>query len=354
MNNAPHLPKKRFFASPVGLFCLALSAVVCALLSLRFGSVWMPDEDFWSALIGKGTETDRVILYSMRLPRALGSLLAGAALAGSGVLLQSVTGQALASPNIIGINAGAGVGVVLGMSVLEPILVTLGVPFASFSGNFFTVLVPFCAFLGALSAALLVSFVTVRAGGGRSATVLSGVAVTALLNAVISTMTLLDPDLLVSYNSFSVGGFAGLSYRALPVPVLLILFSVAAVLLLGRRIDLLSLGSSMAGVMGVNVKALRLLCLMAASLMAASAVSFAGLLGFVGLVVPHMARKLVGNRTRPLFLASLFLGAAVTTLADLLGRICVSPGEIPVGITMALVGAPFFLYLLLRERGREL
>lgn len=325
----------KFFRSPWGyavLTALLAGAVVCA---LRFGSVRMSHTSFFAALLGAGTRTDSLILYAVRMPRVLAGVLAGMALSASGVLLQSVTDNALSSPNVIGVNAGAGVGVVCAMALLPS---AVG-------------LIPLFAFAGALASTLAVLLIARRAGGGRASVVLAGVAVTALLNAVISAATLVDTDLLSSYNSFSIGGFAGARYAEMLLPAVIVLLAFSAAFVLGGRIDLLSLGGGMAQSMGVRVRFLRFLCVLLAAALAAAAVSFAGLLGFVGLIVPHMARALVGNRTRHLLAASVLLGGTVTVLADLLGRVLLSPSEIPVGIMMALVGAPFFLALLFWKRG---
>ncbi|MBQ9785007.1 MAG: iron ABC transporter permease [Clostridia bacterium] len=326
----------QFFRSPWGyavLAALLAGAVVCA---LRFGSVGMSHAAFFAALFGDADErTNTLILYAVRMPRVLSGVLAGMALAASGVLLQSVTDNALASPNVIGVNAGAGVGVVLALAFF-PVAVGL---------------LPLFAIVGALITTLAVLLIARRAGGGRTAVVLSGVAVTALLNAFISAATLVDSDLLSTYNSFSVGGFAGARYSELILPAIIVAIALAAAFVLGGRIDLLSLGGGMAQSMGVRVRPLRFLCILCAAALAAAAVSFAGLLGFVGLIVPHAARALVGNRVRHLLAASVLLGGTVTVSADLLGRVLLAPAEIPVGIMMALVGAPFFLGLLFWKRG---
>lgn len=330
---------KRFFRTVWGMLTLFGILLFSMLLSLRFGSADMSWDRFFAAMGGIGDETDRLILYSVRLPRVLGGALAGIALAASGVVLQTVTDNALASPNIIGVNAGAGCGVVLCLS------------FIPMSGMLQMSLLPFFAFAGALLTTLAVVLIGERTGGTRASVILSGVAMTAMLNAIISGATLLDGDLLSSYNSFSIGGFSGVTYGELPIPTLLIGMCILLLMLFGTRLDLLSLGTGMASVMGVNVRALRVLCIMSASALAASAVSFSGLLGFVGLIVPHIARRLIGNRFRSLLPASCLLGGSVCVLADLLGRLLLAPTEIPVGIMMALVGAPFFLVLLFRQRG---
>ncbi|MBQ8415927.1 MAG: iron ABC transporter permease [Clostridia bacterium] len=335
---------KRFFCSVPGFLTLFAALLLSALCALRFGSAHLSWAEFFGALFfEQGAETDSLILYSVRLPRILAGVLAGVGLSVSGVLLQGVTDNALASPNVIGVNAGAGFGVMLTLAVLPA-----GLGALRFS------LLPVFAFAGAFLTTLTVVLLSRRTGAGRSAIVLSGVAMSALLNALISGMTLLDPDILSSYNAFSIGGFRGVQYGELILPTLMILICFLVSLVLSNGIDLLSLGGRAASVLGVPVGALRTVCILCASASAAAVVSFAGLLGFVGLIVPHMARRLVGNKTSYLLLTSALLGATVTVLADLFGRVLLAPTEIPVGITMALLGAPFFIFLLFQERGGDL
>ena len=316
---------------------LLLAALAVSAAGLRYGSADMPWKDFFSALLcKKGYETFTLILFRVRLPRVAAGAVAGVGLSVSGVLLQNVTANDLAGPNIIGVNAGAGFAMIVLLSFF---------PSAYAWG-------PAAAFLGAFLTTLIITAAGSRAGGTRSSVILAGIAVTAMLNAGISFLSLLDSDVLASYNYFSVGGLAGVAMNRLPLPTAICAFSLLAVLLMSRKIDVLALGDSLAGALGERVRVIRTLCLLLASASAAAAVSFAGLLGFVGLVVPHMARRLVGYRTGILTLASAVLGIITVNLADLLGRCLFAPTEIPVGIMMAVVGAPFFFALLMGKRGR--
>ena len=327
--------KRPFFRRASGIACLAGLLLLVMLAGVRFGSASMTWREFFSALfLREGFETQSLILYSVRLARATAGLLAGVGLSVSGVLLQSITDNGLASPNIIGVNTGAGFFVILTLSVF---------PAAA-------ALLPIAAFAGAFLATLVILALAGGFGGAKSAVILAGIALTTLLSAGISFFTLLDADVLSSYNAFSVGGLAGVKYDALIFPAIIIAMSLALSLLFSHRIHLLCLGDASASELGVNVKELRLLCVVCASASAAAVVSFAGLLGFVGLVVPHIARRLVGNHTGYLLTASAFIGAILVILADLAGRVLAAPSEIPVGIMMAFIGAPFFMVLLLRRR----
>lgn len=327
--------KKQFLRSRWGVVVLLILLCGTALLSLRFGSSAMDSAAFLGALTGRaGYETQSFILASIRLPRVLAGLLAGAGLSVAGVLLQGVTGNDLASPNIIGVNAGAGFAMIC---------------FLFFFPTAFHIM-PLAAFLGAFLTTLLILGVAKRVGALKSTVILAGIACTSMLSAGISFITLLDEDVLASYNYFSIGGFAGVKPERLAVPAVIILLSVGVALGFSRRIDLLCLGDSMAVSLGVRVRPLRTLCLLCASAAAAAVVSYAGLLGFVGLIVPHMARRLVGGSTLHLLVTSTLLGGILVTAADLLGRTLFAPSELPVGIVMALLGAPFFFWLLLKRR----
>lgn len=320
--------------SAYGKIGLVLILLFLSLLSLRFGSAEMTNEEFFGGLFGSPQfETERIILLSLRFPRILAAIIAGAGLSVSGVLLQNVTGNELASPNIIGVNAGAGFFMVL-MLFFAPQVVYLR-PFAAFVGAFLTTL-----FI--LSAASKGQF-------SKTTVILCGVAITAVINAGISFLTYLNPDVLMDYNFFSVGGVAGTEANELILPAIAVAFCVVVALSLSKKIDILCLGDSLANSLGVNVKLLRVICLAVAGLSAASAVSFTGLLGFVGLVVPHIARKITDGSVSEMLKVSVLTGGILVVTADLIGRILFAPSEIPVGVVMAFVGAPFLLYIVVRR-----
>lgn len=323
--------------SAYGKIGLVLILLFLALLSLRLGSAEMTNKEFFGGLFKPDDYgTQRIILLSLRLPRIFAAIVAGAGLSVSGVILQSVTGNELASPNIIGVNAGAGFFMVL-MLFFAPQAVYLR-PIAAFVGAFLTTL-----FI--LSAASKGMF-------SKTSVILCGVAITALLNAGISFLTYLNPDILMDYNFFSVGGVVGAEMKELVLPAAAVAVCVVTVLLLSKCIDTLCLGDSIANALGINVKILRVACLALAGLSAASAVSFAGLLGFVGLVVPHIARRITDGSTREMIKVSVLTGGILVVAADLIGRTLFAPSEIPVGVVMAFVGAPFLLYIVIR-RGKN-
>ena len=304
-------------------------------LALRFGSTGMSNAAFFGGLFRRtGYESHTLILYKLRLPRALAGVLAGAGLATAGTLLQQATDNPLAAPNVLGINAGAGFFVILSLTCFP----------TAFA------LRPLAAFCGALLCGALILALSARAGLGRTAVVLCGVALSALFGAGISFFSLLDADVLASYTDFSIGGLRGVTLRELILPAAVILFVLLASLLLCPSLRLLCLGDTLATSLGVRVRRVRLLALVLACASAAAAVSFAGLLGFVGLIVPHVARRLARYHLPEELLLSPVLGATLLLLADLVGRVVLAPTEIPVGIFTALLGVPFFLYLLLQRR----
>ncbi|MBR6678110.1 MAG: iron ABC transporter permease [Oscillospiraceae bacterium] len=326
-------PNKTYLPVFMALTAALLIALVLALL---FGSASLSLRELVTGLQG-GEDYAAVIARYVRLPRVAAAGLAGVGLAVSGTLLQGVTDNGLASPNIIGVNAGAGLAVILMLSEC-PEAVNL---------------LPLAAFGGAFAATLIIVFTAGRIGMSKTTVVLAGMALTSVLNAGISFVSLLDADVVGMYRYFSIGTLAGVQLKQLAVPCGMIALSLGLSLLLARRMDALCLGDAAATALGIRVKSLRVLCLLCASASAAAVVSFAGLLGFVGLIVPHIARRLVGGSMGRVLPASALAGGTLVLLADMLGRTFFAPTELPVGIVMALIGAPFFLFLLLRKGERH-
>lgn len=299
----------------VALVMLLLSAA----LSLRLGSAAVTP----------------VIFRFVRLPRTLGCLLAGAALAVSGAIIQGVLHNKLASPSIIGVNAGAG------------LAVTLCCAFGALSGW----AIAGSAFLGAMVSVLLIVFTAEKAGASRTTVILGGVAVNAFLNALSEAITTLIPEVGMMAGDFRVGGFGSVSYVRLTPAGILIVLALLAVYSLHNELDVLALGEEMARGLGMDVKKIRTLLLVLAALLAGAAVSFAGLLGFVGLIVPHAMRKFAGNESRHLLPLCAMGGGAFVTLCDTLARVVFAPFELPVGILLSVLGGPFFLLLLVKRKG---
>jgi len=320
--------KKRIWFFLTVILLLTMAAGLC------FGSTPLSFSQLMTALTGKGERNILLILRQIRLPRVLAGMLAGVGLSTAGVLLQTVTANDLASPNVIGINSGAGLAVIL-MLTLFPA-----------AGK----LLPFGGFAGAFGAAMVILAAGSRLGGSRSGILLIGIAITTLLNAAISFLSLLDEGILAQYNHFTVGSLKAIRLDELLIPALIVLISMAASLALSARLGVLCMGDEAAAALGIRVKRLRIAAMACAAACSAAVVSFAGLLGFVGLVVPHIARRLVGQKPGRLIPCAALVGAIVVVLADLLGRTLFAPSELPVGILMSLIGAPYFLVLLCRRK----
>ena len=317
-----------------------LAAALCAavLLSLRCGSQNIPVGQLLAAL-RRGDPNDpslRILLYA-RIPRTLAGGLAGCALALAGTLIQAVLNNAMASPNVIGVNAGAGFAALLAVTLAPG---TVG-------------LIPLASFLGALVTALFIYALAARAGLSRTTLILAGIAVSSMLTAGSNALTLLYPDAVVGATGFMLGGFNGVTLSAVRGAGWYLAAGAALSAFLAADLDVLRLGEESAAGLGLHVGRTRFLAVLAAALLAGAAVSFSGLLGFVGLLVPHMARRLVGGDNRWLLPAAALLGGSFVLVCDVAARLLFAPFELPVGIVMSLLGGPFFLHLLLhRRKGR--
>ena len=306
------------------LLCCFLALAAAAFMGIAFGAVSLsPKEVLDGIMDGEATANGRII-YCVRLPRVLGGFLAGAALAVSGAVIQAVLGNPLASPNIIGVNAGAGFAVVLSLAIFPT---TFGVR-------------SLAAFIGALAAVMLVYFIARKTGASKITLVLAGVAISSLFNAGTDTVTTFVPDTLSGLSDFRIGGLEGISLGALSPAWVLIIAGITAVILLGHDIDVLALGDSTAFTLGMNVKLLRFVLL-----------TLAALLGFIGLIIPHIAEKLTGSSHTLKIPVCALMGAVFTSMCDLLARTLFAPHEIELGIVVSYIGVPFFIYLLLRKKG---
>lgn len=323
--------KKR---SAVLILCCLAALAAAAFMGITFGAVRLSPKEVIDGIISGETTANGRIIYCVRLPRVLGGFLAGAALAVSGAVIQAVLGNPLASPNIIGVNAGAGFAVVLSMAIFP----------ASYGTR------SLAAFIGALAAVMLVYFIARKTGASKITLVLAGVAMSSLFNAGTDTVTSFVPDTLSGLADFRIGGLEGISLSALSPAWVLILAGITAVMLLGHDIDVLALGDSTAFTLGMNVKLLRFALLTLAALLAGAAVSFSGILGFIGLIIPHIAEKLTGSSHTLKIPVCALMGAAFTSVCDLLARTLFAPHEIALGIIVSYIGVPFFIYLLLKRK----
>jgi iron complex transport system permease protein len=307
---------------------LVAALVAASLLAIAIGTISVPLSAIVDAFRG-GQDTPAMVVRSLRIPRVLLAALVGAGLGMSGAALQGTMRNPLAEPYLLGVSGGAAVGAVLAT--------VLGLGF---------VFVPFAAFLGAIVAVIAAFFVAHAAGSRGDARVLlmAGVVVGAFANAAIMVM-LANAETNVVRNAlwWMMGSVADATWLQIEVLFAYVAVGGTALVLLGRRIDVLSLGEDAAAGLGLNVdRSIRDVFILS-SFVAAATVAVAGLVGFVGLVVPHIARSLGARRHRALIAASGFVGATLVVLADLLSRVLRPPSELPLGAVTALVGVPFFL-----------
>lgn len=275
------------------------------------------------------------VLRNIRLPRIVTGLLVGANLALAGTLLQGVLRNPLASPRVIGVNAGAG---------LAAVAVMVAAPGALF-------LIPPAAFIGALASALVVLALSHRSSGDpTTGIILAGVAISALLSSLTSGLMIINSDDLDVTYSWLIGGLGGRGWGHVRQIAPYSLVGTLGALYMAPKLDLFALGDEAARGLGLAVGLYRPAALMVAALLAGSAVSVGGTIGFVGLIAPHAARLLVGNEYRYVVVLAMFAGAMLLSGADLIARTLFHPVELPVGVVTAALGAPFFLMMLLRRR----
>ena len=302
-------------------------------LSLTKGSSIISIKEITDILLNPGNDPRSQIIWNIRMPRTIVGALVGINLSLSGAILQAIMRNPLADPHIIGISSGAGLAGVVIM-ILFPAMEYLITP---------------VAFIGAMLAAVCIYILAWKNGIKPVRIILAGVAVSAFLGAGISGLMIFYSDRVHGALMWMVGGLAARSWPhvniILPYAVIGLILALAS----AAYLNILQLGDEMARGLGVNVEVTRIILTAIAALLAASAVSVVGLLGFVGLVVPHAARLLIGSDYRFLLPASALLGIAIVTLSDTFARVIFAPIELPVGIIMAFLGAPFFLFLLRRE-----
>ena len=316
---------------------LGVTLLLGMLLSLCQGSVPLTLDRVWQALSHQGLAQNQTIVWDLRLPRILAAALVGAALGMSGGLLQGMLRNSLADPFVLGISAGAG-------------LVAIGCITFSIS----TLYLPLGAWLGAMGTAAIVYILGYRAGTITvERLLLAGIAISSLFGAMQTMMLLLnDESRLQSALNWLVGSLNGRGWSNVEVAAPYVLVGLLAGCLLGRSVNLLSLGDELAMSLGVSLVRTRIAIGLVASLLAGSAVSIAGLIGFIGLIVPHGIRMLVGNDYRWLLPLSAIGGALVLTLADLLARM--GSVEFPVGVVTALCGSPVFIWLLYQRQSSRI
>lgn len=341
-------PRRSRFAIVVGI--LGASLVVFSLVSVGTGQLSVSPLEVLSVLL-KSVGIDLGIvpqhpnaetaLWTIRFPRVVMSLLVGAALAVSGMLMQAVFGNPLAEPGVVGVSSGAALGacsaIVLGLS---------------FFGEW---TIPVMAFVAGLITTLIVYAFSRSAGKTQVVTlILTGIAVNAFAGAGLAFLTFLgDTAAREQIVFWQLGSLNGSRWVQVAVVLPCVVVGIAAVFFVVRQLDLLALGEKAARHLGVNVERLRLFVIVLVALLVASAVSFVGIIAFVGLVVPHLMRMLLGPAHFPLLITSILGGSLLLVIADLVARTAVPYADLPIGMLTSLVGGPFFFWLLRRTRTKS-
>lgn len=337
VQEAQEAVRKRTVYRIIILFILTAVMVLGALFSVSVGALKISIPEVLRAIFLETEGVNRQIIWNIRLPRTIVGGFVGMCLALSGAILQGVMRNPLAAPNIIGVSAGAAVAAMI-------IMITLP--------HLFYLITP-AAFIGAFTATILIYLLAWKNGIKPMRMVLAGVAVSALLGAFTNALMIFYPERVQGVIGFMVGGLIARTWKHFYILWPYALGGFILVNLFAKRLNVLTLGDEVAMGLGLKVERTRMMLIALASLLAAAAVSVVGLLGFVGLIVPHITRLIIGSDYRYLFPGSALFGAGLVILCDIAARMLFDPVEIPVGIIMAILGAPFFLYLLRGGLRRE-
>lgn len=320
--------KKRNLVMFLGLILL----VAVLFISMIIGTANTSFSDLYNVFVGvQNTESYR-ILYHIRIPRVLTTMFAGINLAIAGCILQGVLKNPLADPGIIGVSAGAGLAAMVVMIILPE----------------YTNMVPIVAFVGAMVATLILFALAWEDGIQPLKLILAGVAVSAFFAGGMTCLMVFFSDKIQGTVNWMAGGFSGASWKHVTMILPYTIIGLVGVSISSKLLNALQLGDDVAKSLGTRVEATRFFLVTLAALLAASAVSVAGMLTFVGLIVPHMMRLVVGSDFNYLLPSSAIFGGILLIVADTVARTAFSPIEVPVGVFMSFIGAPFFLYLLKR------
>ncbi|ARK22349.1 iron ABC transporter permease [Sporosarcina sp. P17b] len=308
--------------------------LIAAILSLMIGPVSFSMQEIWNGIFVANDTMERRIVWELRFPRVLVGMIVGVSLAVAGAILQGVMRNPLADPGIIGVSSGAGLAATVIMIIYPAYIMFL----------------PLAAFLGALATAIVIYALSWRGGASPLRIILVGVAINAVIGACMSALMLLYSDRVQAVLPWLAGGIAGVGWVQFEM---IIYYAIAAFVLAifsVKHIRILRLGDEVAKLLGHNVERSRFFLIVLSTLLAGMAVSVSGLIGFVGLVVPHIMRSIVGGDYRFLLPASALGGGLLVVVADTIARTLFNPIELPVGILLSFLGGPFFLYLIQKRR----
>ncbi len=328
---------------------LALGLVLAVIAALLIGPTLIGPMDIWLALFGGDGRVDastRAVVWDLRLPRALMTAIVGAVLAAAGAMMQGLFRNPLADPGLVGVSGGA--------ALAAAAFIVFGAGFIGGLGGFGFIAMPLASFLGGLVTVSVIRRLSTRDGHTDIATMLlAGTAVNAIVFAGIGLLVAISDDTqLRSITFWSLGSMGGAGWQSLLIVTPFGIIALAAGLALARNLDALMLGEADAYCLGFDVERAKRILVLSVAAGVGAAVSFTGLIGFVGIIAPHMARSLLGPMHRRLLPGAACIGGALLVLADTLCRTIIAPAELPIGVVTSLIGAPVFLALLLqRQRG---
>ncbi|MFF2176468.1 FecCD family ABC transporter permease [Lysinibacillus sp. NPDC058147] len=326
------------------LTLISIIALVVFFFSASFGDSFINPIKVLQVLIGNGSEFDQLIIVDFRMPRIFLAAFAGMALAVAGAILQGIIKNPLASPDIIGISAGGGAAVVGFLAIFSD------------SNHSLTVSIdwlPLAGFIGATIVGLIVYVFAWKDGVTPTRLVLIGIGVSAFMQAITTMLMIIGPIYQASEaNKWITGSVKSADWSQVQIVVPLILILLLITFFITRQLNVQELGDDTAASLGQSVQKTRLFLLLLSSSLVASAISFAGAIGFVGLIAPHIARRIVGPSFGVLIPTSAAVGALLVMVADIIGRTAFSPLEVPAGVFTAAIGAPYFIYLLFRNPRR--
>lgn len=314
---------------------LTITIILISVTSLVVGSSSLKAIDIFKYFTFQEiSDKTEIIIETLRLPRLAGGLIVGSSLALAGFILQVVLNNSLASPSTIGVNSGAALFVVLGASLFSSIQVNVW------------------AFIGSLIVVFLVVGISYFTNSSRITIILTGISISAICSGLIDLITIFNVNVIYDKTSFYIGGLGTVNINDIKYALPLILIAYVIIFAFRNSFSILVLGDSIAYSLGVNVKRTRIIAIIVVALLSSTATTIAGLIGFVGIIVPHIVRKVLCGDVKVLIVVTAILGGIFVVFADTIGRVLISPYEIPVGIVLSLTGGPFFIYLLLNSSKR--
>ena len=325
------------------LFIFLISLIVSILLAVTIGSFKISVFDI---LFGELDELSRTILFTIRMPRVMLAAFVGASLAISGACLQGLFRNPLADPGLIGVSAGAALGAAFAI-VFSSHFISL-----NFLGPY---LIPFSAIIGSASVIIILFIITKGFGyDGVTYMLLAGIAVNAIAGVGIGLLTYISDDSeLRSLTFWTMGSFGGITWPLIIPALVVILFSIIWIIGLSRKLDLIQLGDVEASRLGINIKKVRFGVIISSAVVVGISVALSGMIGFVGLVVPHLVRLLGGVNHLYVLIGSAIFGSILMVISDMMCRIIISPAELPVGLITSGLGSPFFLWLIFKMRAKS-